>query len=74
MKFFLYGGRHGERHLVHATKAGWDFLTSEMQKDNHMSFEEAAREGFDIEGSYDEGFLYMDDGGEIHTIELTEVR
>ena len=43
-----------------------------MQAHNGMTFFEAKQQGFDIEGSYEDDWLYMDDGGEIRVIELTD--
>lgn len=78
MKFLLYDGRHGEQILTEHSERAWNYLKFEMQNDNRMTFEEACEEfGVDcLYGSLDYGpnaSLSMDDGGDIDTIELTEV-
>ena len=73
-EFYLYTSRKGRHVLTPRTREAWDWLLQEMQDDNRVTFEEAKREGFDIEGSYEDGWLFMDDGGEIRVITLTEPR
>lgn len=78
MKFLYYLGRHGEQHLTEHTPKAWEFLKQEMQNDNRATFEDIIRD-FGRAAMYgsldfkDECYLSIDDGGEIHTIELTEV-
>lgn len=79
MKFLFYEGRHGERHLTEHTPAGWEFLKNQMQQDNNASFEDILRDSGPeaFYGSFDykdDASLFIDDGGRISTIELTEVR
>lgn len=73
MKFFLYQGRSGGQFLVERTRAGWDFLISKMEDENRISMSDAEQEGFEIGGSFEEGYLYMEDGGSIETIEVTSI-
>lgn len=77
MKFLLYNGRHGEQLLTFHTPKAWEFLKSEMQEDNVVTFEEYLRDfGEDgVSGSFeysDDAHLFLDDGGSIDTVELTE--
>lgn len=72
MKFLLYEGRHGERLLMEVSQENWDYLLRVMEQDNRYTFEDLAEDEVEIEGSYEEGELFVDDGGEIRTIELTE--
>lgn len=78
MKFLHYQGRQGQELFTEHTPKAWEYLKQEMQNDNRMSFEEMMEE-FGIEcisGTFDfsdDCHLYVDEGGEIHTIELTEV-
>lgn len=78
MKFLYYFGRHGEQLLTEHTPHAWECLKEEMQNDNRCSFDEAVRDfGPDcLYGSLDykdDAHLFMDDGGEIRTLWLTEV-
>jgi len=78
MKFLFYTGRHGQQLLTEHSEKAWEFLKAEMQKDNRCTFEEAIRDfGHDcLYGSFgysDRACLSMDDGGQIITIDLTEV-
>lgn len=78
MKFLFYKGRHGERLLTEHSQKGWNFLRNEMDNDNRCTLDEIRRDMGDyaISGSpeYSENaHLSVDDGGEISTIELTEV-
>jgi hypothetical protein len=78
MKGLHYSGRHGEQIYTEHSEKAWEFLKQEMQNDNRCTFEEAVRD-FGVEclsGTFEYGpdcHLYMDDGGEIHTFEFTEV-
>lgn len=73
-EFFLFKCRHGDEEiLTPKTREAWDFLVERMEQDNGVTFDQARAEGFEIEGSYEEGWFYMDDGGEIKTIRLTNV-
>ena len=79
MKFLYYFGRHGEMHLTEHSPRAWEFLLTEMQEDNRMTFDEAAKEfGPDcLYGSLEyreDAHLSMDDGGSIITIVLTEMK
>lgn len=71
-EFYLYKSRNGEHVLTEKNIDGWDLLLDLMQAHNGMTFFEAKQQGFDIEGSYEDDWLYMDDGGEIRVIELTD--
>lgn len=76
MRFYLYVCRHGdETILVPATKAGWDYLLDQMERCNWSSLEEIREESGDsaVQGSFEEGRLYVEDGGTITEILLTEV-
>ena len=71
VKFFLYEGRHGERILTPHTRECWDYLISELERDDGMTIEESREEGFDVSGgTYEEGYVSCDDGGTISTLEL----
>lgn len=70
MNFYLLTGRHGERILTRANKSSWDYLVSLLEDINGVTMEELGEE---VEGSFATGWLYIDDGGKIETIELTEV-
>jgi hypothetical protein len=71
-KFYLYEGRHDERILVRATAENWEYLLRERELDDGCTLEEAGEHGLEWGGSYEEGSLWVDDGGEITTIELSE--
>lgn len=73
-EFLLYRGRSGQVRLVKKSRAAWDFLIEEMERDNGVTFVELVEHG-DLEfgGSFEEGHMWVDDGGHIDTIELTEV-
>lgn len=45
----------------------WNFADARAQQDedNRCSVEEAIREGFEVGGSEERGFFYIDDGGAI---------
>lgn len=76
MRFYLYECRHGdERILVPATKDGWDYLILRMEKCNNMSLDEYIDQygEYNVEGSFEEGWLYLEDSGSIEEISLTEV-
>lgn len=70
-EFYFYRGRHGEEILTPKTDKAWDFLVGQMEQDSGITFDEAHSEGLEVEGSYEQGFLFMDDGGKIDTIGLT---
>lgn len=78
MKFLYYFGRHGEKLLTEHTPKAWEALKEKMQNDNRMSFDEAVVE-FGHECLYgsldysDRAHIFMDDGGEINTLWLSEV-
>lgn len=78
-KFLFYTCRHGDYEvLTPHTKEAWDFLISEMEQCNGASAEEICQYhddsdyNPDYDGSWEQGFFYIDDGGDIKTIELTE--
>ncbi len=68
--FYLYEGRHGERILTPTTRANWDFLIVQLETDCRCTIAESIADG-QLEGSYEEGWLYIDDGGVISSIDLT---
>lgn len=73
-KFLLYNNRHGERVLMPHTREAWDYLLAEMNDVNGCTLEEARDDGFWVDGgTYEEGYVSVDDGGCIETIELTEM-
>lgn len=72
-EFLLYQGRSGQTKLVKKTQAGWDYLIEEMERDNRVTFVELVETDLDFDGSYADGFMWVDDGGEISTVELTQV-
>lgn len=78
MKFLLYEGRHGELLLTEHSQVAWDFLRNEMDNDNRCTLDEIRQDFGDdaICGNleyYHDAHLSIDDGGNISTIELTEV-
>lgn len=72
MEFYLYTCRHGdEKILMRASRKAWEFLLIEMERCDGITYEEAEKLGW-ASGSYVEGYLSIDDGGEIETIFLSE--
>lgn len=72
-RFYLYEGRQGQFILTRAGRKEWDYLVNELEQDDRMSIEESIEEGFDVSGSFEQGYLSVDDGGSIRELELTEV-
>lgn len=73
MRYYLYHSRGGEFTLVEATRAGWDLLVSQLEEDNRYTLDEIAEDGIAVEGSFEEGHLFVDDGGSIKELYLTRV-
>lgn len=73
MRFFIYTSRKGRQILVDHSRAGFEYLLEQAEADNRISHEDARKQGFSIDGSYEEGYWYMDDGGEINTIVLEDI-
>lgn len=71
-EFYLYKSRYNEHVLTPKTREAWDFLVARMENDNGVTEEEAKRDGYEYEGSYEVDWRFMDDGGEIRVIVLTE--
>lgn len=72
-RFYLYESRHGNLTLTPVGKREWDYLVREMEEDNHFNFSDAEEWGVEIEGSFEEGWLFIDEGGRIREVELTEL-
>lgn len=73
MKFLLYEGRHGERLLVDYSRDAWNFLISELECDDNSTIAQSKEMGLWVDGgTFEEGYISVDDGGKITTIELTE--
>lgn len=70
MKFFLYTSRRGENTLMDYSPESFGALLMKAERDNGVSMADARRQGFEMDGSFEQGFWWMDDGGEINTIEL----
>ena len=70
MKFFLYTSRRDEHTLTEHSREAFESLLERAERDNNVSLDDAREMGFEMDGSFEEGFWYMDDGGEIETIEL----
>lgn len=75
-KFLFYESRNGLRLLVPHNEKGWEFLKKHMQDDNRCTFEEAVEQfgEYSVEGDLEyseDAHISMDDGGSIHTAELT---
>lgn len=73
MKFFLYTGRKGQTILMKHSRESWDYLRKEQDGDNRCALEEAGEMGLDYGGSFEDGYFWIDDGGDIDTIELKEL-
>lgn len=72
MKFLLYRGRHGEQVLMEHTRENWDALMEEMIATDGCTPEEARRDGCWVDGgTFEEGYVSVDDGGKIFTVELS---
>lgn len=72
MKFFLYEGRHGERELVEYSRNGWDYLIEQLEADDRSTLKESKEIGLWVDGgTFEDGYVSVDDGGRISTIELT---
>lgn len=73
MKFLLYRSRHGAEALVFHNLDNWKYLINLMEQDNGMSIEECRAEGLWVDGgTYEEGYVSVDEGGEIRTICLED--
>jgi len=75
MKFLLYRGRHGEEILTEHGPREWDYLMRHLIEDDGSTPEASAEMGLWVDGgTFEQGFVSVDDGGRIDTIWLTEVR
>jgi len=74
MKFLLYDGRHGEQILVKYCREGWDYLVKQLEQDDGGSIDDSLEDGLWVDGgTFEEGYVSVDDGGKITTIELTAI-
>jgi hypothetical protein len=67
MKFLLYSGRHGEQVLVKYCREGWDYLMTLREQDDKCTLEQAREHLWVGGGTFEEGYVSVDDGGRIET-------
>lgn len=69
-KVWFYQGRHGELEAFEGTDVGFMLARESQDRDNGCTVEDIRADGGDVDGSREEGYFYIDDGGRIDLVDV----